>query len=85
MLSLALGRAVRKRVAMTGEITLTGEVLPVGGIREKLIAARRVGVKEVLLPEGNVRDVAELPGHILEGLSIRHVSRYDEVFETLFP
>ena len=70
---------------MTGEITLTGEVLPVGGIREKLIAARRVGVKEVLLPEGNVRDVAELPRHILEGLTIRHVSRYDEAYAHLFP
>ena len=85
LLSLALGRAVRKRAAMTGEITLTGEVLPVGGIREKLIAARRVGVREVLLPEGNVRDVTELPRHIVEGLDIRHVSTYDEVFETLFP
>ena len=42
-------------------------------------------MKEVLLPEGNVRDVAELPGHILEGLEIHHVSRYDEVFGTLFP
>ena len=85
LLSLALDRAVRKRVAMTGEITLTGEVLPVGGIREKLIAARRVGVKEVLLPEGNVRDVSELPKHIVEGLVIRHVSTYDEAFAHLFP
>ncbi len=85
MLSLALNRAVRQRVAMTGEITLTGEVLPVGGVREKLIAARRVGVKEVLLPEGNLRDVAELPKHIVEGLGIHHVSSFDEVYEHLFP
>ena len=85
LLSRALNRSVRKTLAMTGEITLTGEVLPVGGIREKLIAARRVGVREVVLPEGNRRDVAELPKHIVEGLDIRHAERYEEVFERLFP
>ena len=85
LLSLALGRPVVKTFAMTGEITLTGEVLPVGGIREKLIAARRVGVRDVILPEGNRRDIAELPEHIVEGLGIHHASRYDDVFELLFP
>jgi len=85
LLSLALKRPVGKTYAMTGEITLTGEVLPVGGIREKLIAARRVGVRDVILPEGNRRDVAELPKHIVEGLGIHHAARYDEVFERLFP
>ena len=85
LLSLALNRPVGKTFAMTGEITLTGEVLPVGGIREKLIAARRVGVRDVILPEGNRRDVAELPKHIVEGLGIHHAGRYDEVFERLFP
>lgn len=85
LLSLALRKPVTKRVAMTGEITLTGEVLPVGGIREKLIAARRVGVKTVILPEGNTHDVHELPKHITEGLIIHHASRYDDVFEILFP
>lgn len=84
LLSLALRKSVTKRVAMTGEITLTGEVLPVGGIREKLIAARRVGVKTVILPAGNTHDVTELPKHIVEGLSIHHASRYDEVFDILF-
>ena len=84
LLSLALKKAVRKRIAMTGEITLTGEVLPVGGIREKLIAARRIGVKEIILPEGNVRDVAELPKHILDGLTIHHAGSYDEVYDVVF-
>ena len=85
LLSRALDRPVRKTLAMTGEITLTGEVLPVGGVREKLIAARRVGVREVILPDGNRRDVAELPKHIVEGLEIHHASRYEEVFEWVFP
>lgn len=84
LLSLALKRTVRKSFAMTGEITLTGEVLPVGGIREKLIAARRVGVKELILPEGNRSDVAELPSHITDGLTIHHASKYEDVFNVLF-
>lgn len=85
LLSLALNKSVRKSFAMTGEITLTGEVLPVGGIREKLIAARRIGVKQVILPEGNRRDVGELPEHIVSGLRIHHAGHYDDVFDLLFP
>jgi ATP-dependent Lon protease len=84
LLSLALNKAVRKTLAMTGEITLTGEVLPVGGIREKLIAARRIGVKEIILPEGNRRDVAELPAHIVTGLTVHHAGNYDDVFGIIF-
>ncbi|MBX2879846.1 MAG: endopeptidase La [Granulosicoccus sp.] len=85
LLSLALNKSVRKSFAMTGEITLTGEVLPVGGIREKLIAARRVGIKDVILPEGNRRDVKELPKHIVSNLNIHYASDYDDVFNILFP
>lgn len=84
LLSLALKKSVQKSIAMTGEITLTGEVLPVGGIREKLIAARRIGIKEIILPEGNRRDVFELPKHIVAGLKIHHASQYDDVFDLLF-
>ncbi len=84
LLSLALKKPVKKTFAMTGEITLTGEVLPVGGIREKLIAARRIGVKEVILPEGNRRDVSELPKHIVSGLKIHHAGHYDDVYDILF-
>jgi ATP-dependent Lon protease len=84
LLSLALKKTVAKRIAMTGEITLTGEVLPVGGVREKLIAARRIGIKEVILPEGNRRDVGELPKHIVTGLKIHHASHYDDVHAILF-
>lgn len=84
LLSLALKKPVKKSFAMTGEITLTGEVLPVGGVREKLIAARRIGVKDVILPEGNVRDVTELPKHIVAGLKIHHAGHYNDVFDILF-
>ncbi|MFK8081999.1 MAG: endopeptidase La [Granulosicoccus sp.] len=84
LLSLALNKKVKKSFAMTGEITLTGEVLPVGGVREKLIAARRIGVKDVILPEGNRRDVTELPAHLVSGLTIHHASQYTDVFDVLF-
>jgi len=84
LLSLALNKPVKKDIAMTGEITLTGKVLPVGGIREKLIAARRVGVKQVILPEANAGDVKELPKHITKGLKVHFAATYDQVFAVLF-
>jgi len=71
-------------LAMTGELTLTGLVLPVGGIREKAIAARRVGIHELIVPEGNRGDVEELPDHIKEGLTIHFVERLRQVVETVF-
>ena len=61
LLSLAKGKQLARKFAMTGELTLTGRVLPVGGIREKVIAARRIGVPELILPEDNRRDFEELP------------------------
>ena len=84
LLSLAMNKAVKKNLAMTGELTLTGEVLPIGGVREKLIASRRLGIKEVVLPAGNERDVHELPKHIVKGLKIYYASHYDDVFKRLF-
>jgi ATP-dependent Lon protease len=72
------------RVAMTGEITLTGEVFPVGGIREKLIAARRAGIRKIILPEDNRGDVDEVPEHVLQGLKIQFVSRYPELLALVF-
>ena len=84
LLSLARGQVLARPLAMTGELTLTGQVLPVGGIREKLIAARRAGIHEILLPEGNRGDVEELPEHIREGLSIYFVSQLRQVVERVF-
>ncbi len=70
---------VRSDVAMTGEITLRGEVLKIGGLKEKLLAARRGGIKLVLIPEGNVRDLKEIPDNVKEDLEIRPVKWIDEV------
>ncbi len=83
---LSLARNVRPRgpIAMTGELTLTGQVLPVGGIREKVIAARRVKIKELILPEDNRRDFDELPDHIRAGLTVHFASHYDEVAPVMF-
>ncbi|NNF96574.1 MAG: endopeptidase La [Halobacteria archaeon] len=72
---------VRADVAMTGEITLRGEVLPIGGLKEKLLAAHRGGIKTVLIPDENTRDLAEIPENIKENLEIRPVKWIDEVFE----
>ena len=70
---------VRSDVAMTGEITLRGEVLKIGGLKEKLLAARRGGIKMVLIPEGNVRDLKEIPDNVKNDLDIRPVKWIDEV------
>ncbi|PQJ96164.1 endopeptidase La [Chromatium okenii] len=83
LLSLARNQPVR-RIAMTGEITLTGEVFPVGGIREKLIAARRAGIKEIILPEDNRSDFEEVPEHVRKGLKVHFASRYNDVLPLLF-
>ena len=72
---------VRADVAMTGEITLRGEVLKIGGLKEKLLAAKRGGIKTVLIPEGNVGDLREIPDKIKSKLEIRPVKWIDEVFD----
>jgi len=64
---------------MTGEITLRGRVLPIGGLKEKLLAALRGGIKKVLIPEDNAKDLAEIPSSVKNGLEIVPVSRMDEV------
>jgi ATP-dependent Lon protease len=79
--SLLTGRVVRPDVAMTGEITLRGKVLPVGGIKEKVLAAKRAGIRRVVLPERNRRDVDEIPGHLLQGLDLAYVGSIDEALK----
>jgi len=81
MVSLLTGIPVRADVAMTGEITLRGEVLPIGGLKEKLLAAHRGGIKAVLIPEENVKDLAEIPDNIKNRLDIHPVKWIDQVFE----
>ena len=78
------GRVIRSRLAMTGEITLTGRVLPVGGIREKVIAARRAGCLVVVLPAQNEKDLVEIPDHIREGLAFHFAETYRDVYDVAF-
>jgi len=80
VLSAISGIAVRSDLAMTGEITLRGEVLPVGGLKEKLLAAHRGGVKLVLIPHENEKDLAEIPNNVKAGLEVKPVRWIDEVF-----
>ncbi len=79
IVSIMTGIPVRKDVAMTGEITLRGRVLPIGGLKEKLLAALRGGIKTVLIPEDNAKDLAEIPDNVKSGLEIIPVARMDEV------
>ncbi len=84
LLSLARNEPVSRKLAMTGEITLTGQVLAVGGVREKVIAARRVGIRELILPEACRKDYEEVPDYIREGFSVHFVKKYTQVVKLVF-
>jgi len=79
--SLAINKPVKKGLAMTGELTLTGKVLPIGGVREKTIAARRVKVYELIFPADNKKDFEELPDYLKEGIAPHFVDRFEDVLE----
>ena len=81
VVSALTGRPVRSDVAMTGEITLRGRVLPVGGIKEKVLAANRVGIKTIIMPKENKRDIDEIPGNVRKNLEFILVEHMDEVLE----
>jgi ATP-dependent Lon protease len=81
VISTLTGIPVRKEVAMTGEVTLRGKVLPVGGIREKVLAAHRAGIKKILLPKENERDIEEIPEKVREQLEFVLISTVDEALE----
>ncbi|CAG9818226.1 unnamed protein product [Phaedon cochleariae] len=84
LLSLAKSQSIRQDVAMTGEISLMGKVLPVGGIKEKTIAAKRSGVKCIILPDENKKDFDDLPKFITEGLEVHFVSNFEEIYNIVF-
>lgn len=84
LLSLLLNVAVKQNLGMTGELTLTGKVLPIGGLKEKLIAAKRSGVKTLIFPKENLRDYDELPAYLKKGLDVHFVSHYLDVFKIAF-
>jgi ATP-dependent Lon protease len=84
LLSVAKNKKLGRDIAMTGELTLTGRVLPVGGIREKVIAAKMAGVKELIIPADNERDYDEMPDYLKKGLTMHFVSEYKEVASICF-
>jgi len=79
--SLLTGRPVKNDTAMTGEITLRGKLLPVGGIKEKVLAAKGAGIKTVILPKQNNKDLEDIPAHIRSGLDFCFIDKVDEVLE----
>ncbi|XP_061593408.1 lon protease homolog, mitochondrial [Cololabis saira] len=85
LLSLATDRPARQNLAMTGEVSLTGKILPVGGIKEKTIAARRAGVTCIILPAENRKDFSDLPDYISEGLEVHFVDHYNQIYPIVFP
>ncbi len=84
ILSALTNKSFPKNLAMTGEITLRGKVLEIGGLNEKLLAARRVGIKKVILPEDNRKDLSEIDKELYEGIELLFVRNYDEIFKTIF-
>jgi ATP-dependent Lon protease len=84
LISLFRGQPIQPDLAMTGEVTLTGRVLPVGGVREKILAARRAGIKSVLIPRHNEKDLVEIPAEVKSDLSLQLVDTLDDVVPRLF-
>jgi len=80
LLSMATGKTVRKKLGMTGELTLTGRVLPIGGLKEKTIAARRAGLKVLIFPQENEKDFLELPDYLREGLEVHFAREFSDVY-----
>ncbi len=85
LLSLLNKEPVLNDLGMTGELTLTGKILPIGGVKEKLIASRRSGLTTLIFPKENARDYEELPSYLKKGLKVHFVNHYDEVFKIAFP
>ena len=81
MLSALTGKAVRNDVAMTGEVTITGRVLSIGGLNEKVLAAKRIGITNIILPEGNNSDIQEMPKDITDGMNFIFVNNMRQVVE----
>jgi ATP-dependent Lon protease len=82
--SLAKNIPVKKNIAMTGELTVTGKVLPIGGVKEKTLAAKRAKVKTIIFPLENKKDFDELPQHIRKGIDVQFVNYFDDVLKIVF-
>lgn len=84
LLSLVLNKRIKGNLAMTGELSLTGQVLPIGGLREKTVAAKRNKIREIIIPAANEKDLDEIPEHVKKGLTFHPVSRMEEVIDIVF-
>ena len=84
ILSVLTGREIRQDIAMTGEITITGEVLAIGGVKEKVIGAYRAGIREVILPEDNRVDTDDIPAEVKKDITIHYAKTYDDVEKLVF-
>ncbi len=82
--SLFLGKKIKPHLAMTGELSLTGQVLPIGGLREKTVAAKRNKIKTIIIPKANERDLEEIPEHVKSGIKFMPVSDVNEVLKIAF-
>jgi len=85
MASLYTKLPARSDTAMTGEVTLTGLVLPIGGLKEKVLAARRAGINRVILPMANKKDLRDLPDHVRAEMEFKFVDRVEQVLELMIP
>jgi ATP-dependent Lon protease len=85
LLSLMRNRVISGRLVMTGELSLTGQVLPIGGLKEKTIAARRNQAKHMIIPKQNLRDLDEIPDHVKKGIEFHPVDRFDDVLRIALP
>jgi ATP-dependent Lon protease len=85
LLSLVLGKKIRPALAMTGELSLTGQVLPIGGLREKTVAAKRNKIRDIIIPKANEKDLDDIPEHVRKGISFHPVERFEEVVAIALP
>ena len=85
LLSLLRNRTITDRLVMTGELSLTGHVLPIGGLKEKTIAARRNHARDIIIPKQNLRDLDDIPDHVKKGIVFHPVERFDEVLALAMP
>jgi ATP-dependent Lon protease len=85
LLSLIRNRVITERLVMTGELSLTGQVLPIGGLKEKTIAARRNKAKHIIIPKQNLRDLDDIPDHVRKGIEFHPVERFEEVLALALP
>jgi len=85
LLSLIENRTIKPALAMTGELSLTGQVLAIGGLKEKTVAARRNGIRDIIIPQANVRDLDEIPEHVRKGITFHPVTRMEDVILVAFP